>query len=80
MTRILLTVFALLIALAAPARAEIAFIVDINNNLFRTDVDVHGSNESILIGPLTGLRGSKNERDSGDGCASGDRRTLRGEQ
>ena len=38
-----LVTLGLLIALAAPARAEIAFVVDINNNLFRLDVDGSGS-------------------------------------
>ncbi len=42
MTRMLLMVFALVIALAAPARAEIAFVVDVNNNLFKFDLDGPG--------------------------------------
>src|SRR5688572_9261279 len=60
-----LVTLALLIALAAPARAEIAFVVDINNNLFRLDVDLHGANTSLLVGPLTGLAGSPSEQIQG---------------
>jgi hypothetical protein len=65
MTRIVLTVFGLLIALAAPARAEIAFVVDINNNLFRMDIDLNGINTTALVGPLTGLAGTPSEKIQG---------------
>jgi hypothetical protein len=64
-TRTLIAALGLLIALAGPARAEIAFVVDINNNLFRLDIDRSGGSTAELVGPLTGLAGSPSEKIQG---------------
>lgn len=63
--RILLALVGLLIALAAPASAEVAFVVDVNNNLFRLDIDRSGGTNCVLVGPLTGLAGSASEKIQG---------------